>query len=1051
MATYLPNVKEYIPQTETFTPDYKFLNDVLSVRQDRYDTNYKQMNNLYGSVVHADVSREDSKNTRDQYVNQLAPKLQQISGLDLSLQQNVDTAKALFSPFYEDKKLVRDIVFTKKWKSKMAHAQNLKDSDDEKTRKQYWDGAIKKLQYDMEDFVNASSEDMMNKALPHYVNKYDIMGEGLAKIKELDPNVKSVSFSDNGMWKITMNNGSLLTRQPMGKNKEGEMQYSNPIGDYLSASLLNDPRALDYYRTKGYVEARSFYDKNKEQYGNKQAGMNAWADKFLQEYGKEEDKIIGDLEQKETVLKGHTASWKNTIKEYGLTEGSKIDQAVKNTTAEYEAIKKSKEIRKDRNRKLNEGPSDNLTKALSTYMSFHMLNDINDTANLYASTHGEVDIELSPLAKIDIDQQNRRALEKYKQDNRKLMKLFEYSLENPPEDDSSGLPAIQEYFQGNDNNSSLLELQRDHSQSTQDDLAFAQELKEDDTKMLELVTNWFISENSLAGRKDIGVVNLCPSGTCEDNNTTDLSTIRKELAKGNNDPLESAYGVMKHSYEQLMLSEDFSAMGQMRGDLLHNTGQGINFLTARDAMHTEGQRLRQENALGRYDFIMKKDDGDYKQLVKQADGLNIFRENQDGSITELGKTAFEDAFMNHYYFEDFASEQELQMTGTGLGGSNSTSLPTLDLVTLPTGQKYAKLQGQDELTIMQKLMGVRPKGGMFTFDEEMARQAAAEIYEKMQLEMDAVAADGDGSEESMLSFSLGSWYDFNDQTGSGDNITPDVGGAYDHHEKPSKNRGLNQVQHLMKMMKEEHGDMIVEYGTMETMARLDERKGQLKNTNTNADAEADLDQVYLGLSLSDAEGTKESRPQFFIKYNVNGPVHTNPVTDEETRYSVYEIKLDNTYSTYFDQKKDKPGNDAATNAFQRNQHTISVFVPKGKYYNSHDAGKQQHPWQMTLHVKETNPEIENPSVSNPNAGTITISKEAEIYYLTASYKIYNPDATIPGYELQLPQTTALTDDYGNSYTDARQFWALQNDLETILRNLATKNQNAEELHNKTIK
>jgi len=51
MATYLPNVKEYIPQTETFTPDYKFLNDVLNVRQDRYDTNYKQMNNLYGSVV----------------------------------------------------------------------------------------------------------------------------------------------------------------------------------------------------------------------------------------------------------------------------------------------------------------------------------------------------------------------------------------------------------------------------------------------------------------------------------------------------------------------------------------------------------------------------------------------------------------------------------------------------------------------------------------------------------------------------------------------------------------------------------------------------------------------------------------------------------------------------------------------------------------------------------------------------------------------------------------------------------------------------------------
>jgi len=1046
MATYLPNVKEYIPQTETFTPDYKFLNDVLSVRQDRYDTNYKQMNNLYGSVVHADVSREDSKNTRDQYVNQLAPKLQQISGLDLSLQQNVDTAKALFSPFYEDKNLVRDIVFTKKWKSEMANAQNLKDSDDEATAKKYWDAGIQKLQYDMEDFVNASSEDMMNKALPHYVNKYDVMGEGLAKIKELDPNVESVSFSDNGMWKITMKNGSLLTRQPMGKNKEGEMQYSNPIGDYLSASLLNDPRALDYYRTKGYVEARSFYDKNKEQYGDKQAGMNAWGDKFLQEYGAEEDKIIGDLEQKETVLKGHAASWKNTIKEYGLTEGSKIDQAVKNTTAEYEAIKKSKEIRKDRNRKLNEGPSDNLTKALSKYMSFHMLNDINETANLYASTHGEVDIELSPLAKIDIDQQNRMALEEYKQNNRKLMKLFEYSLENPPEDDSSGLPATQEYFQGNQNNSSLLELQRDHSQSTRNDLAFAQELKEDDAKMLDLVTNWFISENSLAGREDIGVVNLCPSGTCGGNNTTDLRTIREELAKGNNDPLETAYGVMKHSYEQLVLSEDFSAMGQMRGDLLHNTGQGINFLTARDAMHTEGQRLRRENALGRYNFLMKKDDGDYKQLVEQADGLNIFRENQDGSITELGRTAFEEAFIEEHAFEDYLQTGQNQaLLMMGVDG------PTPNYQTDPYPQPATDFNTFTQPTRSMDGEWLRPLERVVSFSPELARQAAAEIYEKMQAEMDAVAADGDGSEESMLSFSLASWYDFNDQTGSGDNITPDVGGAYDHHEKPSKNRGLNQVQHLMKMMREEQGDMIVEYGTMETMARLKDRKGQLKDTNTNTDARYDLDQVYLGLSLSEAEGTKESRPQLFIKYNVNGPVYTNPDTDEETRYSVYEIKLDNTYSTYFDQREDKEGNDPATNAFQRNQHTISVFVPKGKYYNSHDAGKRQHPWQMTLHAKETNKEIPNPSVSNPNAGTITISKEADTYYLTASYKIYNPDLPVPGLELQLPQITALKDDNGNPYTDARQFEALQRDLDTILRNLATQNQNAEELHNKTIK
>jgi len=1014
------------------------------------------MNNLYSSVVHADVSREDSKNIRDQYVNQLAPKLQQVSGLDLSLQQNVDTAKGLFTPFYENKKLVRDMVFTKKWKSEMGKAQRMKESDVEATRKQHWDDGVKKLQYDMEDFVGASSEDMMNRALPQYVSKYDIMGEGLAKIKELDPNVQTVSFSENGMWKITMKNGSLLTRQPMGKDKNGEMQYSNPIGDYLSASLLNDPRAIDYYRTKGYVEARSFYDKNKDQYGDKQAGMNAWGDQFIQQYGTEEQKTIAELEQKEGVLKGRTISWKNHIKEYGVTEGSNTDLAVKNTTAEYEATKRSKDIRKDRSRQLNEGPSDNLTKALSMFMSFNMMKDINETANTYASTHGEVDTELSPLAKLDIQHQNSMALEEYKQNNRKLMKLFDYALENPPKEGSSE-PPTKQYLQGDDLNSTLIESQYDYSQSTQNDLSFAQELKEDDSTMLDLVTNWFIQENSMAGRTELGAVNLCPSGTCGNDHMTDLKTIKAELAKGNNDLLETAYGVMKSSYGQLMLSENTSAMGKIRGDLLYNTGRGISFLTARDAMHVEGQRLRQEDAMKRYDFIMKKDDGIYTQLVEEADGLNIFRENQDGSITELGKTAFEDAFMNHYYFEDFASEQELQVTGTGLGGMNfsashSTSLPILNQVTLPTGQKYAKLQGQDELTTMQKAVGMRPNGGMITFDEESARQAAAELYKQMQVQMDAVAADGDGSEASMPSFSLPSWYNSNDQTGSGDNITPWIVGVYDHYETRDNNTGKEQLDFLQSVMRKAVGaDMIVDYGTYNTMARVE--KGRLEDTNSNADAKSDLDQLYLHLGLStDAEGKRESRPQLKIKYNTNGPVYTNPDTDEEIRYSVYEVQFDGDYSSHFDQIKEKEGNDAATNAFQRNQHTISVFVPKGKYYNSHDEGKRQHEWQMMLQVQDSNGEGgQNPSVGVPMGGTATVSWENEKYWLTMAYKVFDPDASPPGLVDDLPHTTPLLDASGNSFTDYKQFESLKIHLEHIIQEQAVRNQNAEALHNKTIK
>ena len=69
MATYLPGVQAFVPQTQTFTPDYKFLQNVLSVRQDRFDSNYKEINKLYGQVVYAPLSRADSKEKRNQYAN----------------------------------------------------------------------------------------------------------------------------------------------------------------------------------------------------------------------------------------------------------------------------------------------------------------------------------------------------------------------------------------------------------------------------------------------------------------------------------------------------------------------------------------------------------------------------------------------------------------------------------------------------------------------------------------------------------------------------------------------------------------------------------------------------------------------------------------------------------------------------------------------------------------------------------------------------------------------------------------------------------------------
>jgi hypothetical protein len=969
------------------------------------------MNNLYSSVVHADVSREDSKNIRDQYVNQLAPKLQQVAGLDLSLQQNVDTAKALFTPFYENEKLVRDIVFTKKYKSEMTKAQSMKESNDEKTRKQYWDDGIKKLQYDMEDFVGASSQDMMSTALPQYVSQYDIMGEGLAKIKELDPNVQNVSFSEDGYWKITMKNGSLLTRQPIGENKAGEMQYSNPMGDFLSATLLNDPRAIDYYRTKSYVEARSFYDKDKEQYGNKQAGMNAWADQFIQQYGTEEEKTIAALEKKERSLKGRTIGWENSVKENGLTEGSDTDQAIKDANAEHQVTKRSKDIRKERSRQINEGPSDNLTKAFSMFMSFNMMNDINETANTYASTHGEVDMDVNPYRVEDVKQANRINLENLKQRNRQSMEIMKWEMDNLPTQEGQGGNASQLGWEAGHFNSSMLTPGWDESMSTRNNAELDKQLKDDDLYKLNLVEQWFIQKNANQGATALDniefwqesegreVDGVAQGGEWEEQVQTTFGEIRKELDNGNSDLLESAYQNMKAEYDLLVEDNNSSPMGHTDGDLLYNVQNGINYLTAREFEHTEGQRLQTEAYEALEDFVMAEDKGDFGELVEEVKAkygtdLGLFRSNEDGPTSMLSEPEFIDAFVNATRFDSYTQEGALQMQELGLG-LNGQLRPVMGVDFAPTQERFTTVENNISSN-NSAVEASNPLGNLANYvrgqqkpdtssrtvsvNDETARQKAKETYDGLLVEMNEVAKKATGETVAMPGFDLSTFYDLKGQSGVGDLATPWTGGVYDHFEQPQNNSGQLQTDQLLQLILNERGDMVVKYNTSDELA------GVLNTVKGDDGAQGDLNTFFTHMRLSDdAEGKKESRPQFTIRYNPNGPVR-NAGEDDAERYSVYEIMLDPTYAKSYGQLSEGDAGERTTK-FQDNNYTLSVYVPKGNYPNSADDGSAKHMWQRMLNSGESG---SNPTVSHPAAGSIEISMVGEQYYATINHKTYDP-------------------------------------------------------------
>ena len=252
MATYIPGVEDKIPQSQPFVPDYKFLSDVLHTRQDRFDKNYKQLNDVYGKVVYADLTRNDNKFVRDQYAEQLAPQIKQISGLDLSLQENVDAAYGLFKPFYEDKQVIKDLTATATLKQQRKKMNSFKDSSVRSVREQYWDYGRQGLDIWQEDFKNADPQKALTMGLPQYIKDVDLVEQAMMLLdkSELGDTTGDMFISQDNKWLITQKSGSLITAAPTGrmievKDTNGKIimvpETENLALNHVKDRLMDDP------------------------------------------------------------------------------------------------------------------------------------------------------------------------------------------------------------------------------------------------------------------------------------------------------------------------------------------------------------------------------------------------------------------------------------------------------------------------------------------------------------------------------------------------------------------------------------------------------------------------------------------------------------------------------------------------------------------------------------------------------------------------------------------------------------------------------------------
>ena len=65
MANYPQGVTSFIPDYQAYQPDFNFTANVLQLKQTQYDQNWQKLNNIYGQILNAPLTHDESAKRRD--------------------------------------------------------------------------------------------------------------------------------------------------------------------------------------------------------------------------------------------------------------------------------------------------------------------------------------------------------------------------------------------------------------------------------------------------------------------------------------------------------------------------------------------------------------------------------------------------------------------------------------------------------------------------------------------------------------------------------------------------------------------------------------------------------------------------------------------------------------------------------------------------------------------------------------------------------------------------------------------------------------------------
>jgi hypothetical protein len=268
MATYLQGVTDYIPEYQPFQPDFNFFASALQVKQNQYDKNWSRLNKVYSQFMNAPLTHQQSIKNRDQYMKNSIKDIQKISGLDLSLDQNVQQAMQVFTPFYNDKNFLYDMHFTQTANQNRSTGLGYQNCTGEDCDGMYWNEGIEAIDYKVKEFGESNYDQIFNISAPTYTPYYKGLDAATKIIKDLNIDIKSTTIQDGNI--ITYRNGEIA---------------KIPLYQAIQTGLGEDPRFKKMYETQSYVERMRFVESQMAAGVSKEEAEKTFVDNTLAMYG----------------------------------------------------------------------------------------------------------------------------------------------------------------------------------------------------------------------------------------------------------------------------------------------------------------------------------------------------------------------------------------------------------------------------------------------------------------------------------------------------------------------------------------------------------------------------------------------------------------------------------------------------------------------------------------------------------------------------------------------------------------------------------------------